>query len=380
MQSNAYSAHQKTRTTSARLISHGHTDEAISILFEVAKELLKKGEVGSGVDLATAMLKAYDEKAEQVSDVSRGELVSGEREAELELTFLPSCSLLSFSFATPHLGRCTNLIALCPSNGNWRKTIIDGALKSVRFPPSSLRARAVLPFILTPLCPRSWSAKHGPSPAGDAALLYYIGELLYREKDFLRAEPHLISAGTRDAGRLLGEMGFEWSVRSSCSPSVPGSCRNSPFSFFRHLRSQSGAIDPSPYLLRLTLPFLLLSPPSIAPARTTLQIFLSLLLAANPSILLQRIPFPASKPGQPDDEILFTTLPVANWLQLVVRSVQRAGAPGGDGGKAAWTELVGPKYRSWGRPGLRDEHVREVSLRAAFPSAPRCRETLRSAA
>jgi hypothetical protein len=135
VQSNAYSAHQKTRTTSARLISHGHTDEAISILFEVAKALLKKGEVGSGVDLATAMLKAYDEKAEQVSDVSRGELVLGEREAKLELTFLPPCLLLSFSLTTPHLGRCTNLIALCPSTGNWRKTVIDGAVKSVRFLP-----------------------------------------------------------------------------------------------------------------------------------------------------------------------------------------------------------------------------------------------------
>ena len=73
VQSNAYSAHQKTRTTSARLISHGHPDEAITVLFEVAKALLKTGEVGSGVDLSTAMLAAYDGKAEKVTEVSRGE-------------------------------------------------------------------------------------------------------------------------------------------------------------------------------------------------------------------------------------------------------------------------------------------------------------------
>ncbi|KAL7416626.1 hypothetical protein BDY24DRAFT_438463 [Mrakia frigida] len=272
VESNAYSAHQKTRTTSARLISHGHPEEAILVLFEVSKALLKKGETGSGVDLAVLMLAAYDGKAEKVTDVSRG--------------------------------RCTNLIALCPASGNWRKTIIDASV--------------------------NWTAKNGTSPAGDATLLYYIGALLVREKDFLKAEPHLISAGTRDAGRLLGEMGFEW--------------------------CQSGLIDPSPYLLRLTLPFLLLSPPSILPARTTLQTFLSLLLAANPSLLLQRIPFPSSKPGEDDDEILFTSLPVANWLQLVVRSVQRAGPEG----KAGWSELVGTKYRVLGRPGLRDEHVREA--------------------
>lgn len=77
VQSNAYSAHQKTRTTSARLISHGHPDEAIAVLFEVAKALLKTGETGSGVDLSTAMLAAYDGKAEQVTDESRGQFERG---------------------------------------------------------------------------------------------------------------------------------------------------------------------------------------------------------------------------------------------------------------------------------------------------------------
>lgn len=38
--------------------------------------------------------------------------------------------------------------------------------------------------------------------------------------------------------------------------------------------------------------------------------------------------------------------------------MQRAGPEG----KAGWSELVGTKYRSWGRPGLRDEQVREVSF------------------
>jgi hypothetical protein len=102
VQSNAYSAHQKTRTTSARLISHGYPDEAITVLFEVAKALLKSGETGSGVDLATAMLAAYDGKAEKVTDESRGQSSSAclaDREETVELTIWPLPRLLRHAHA-----------------------------------------------------------------------------------------------------------------------------------------------------------------------------------------------------------------------------------------------------------------------------------------
>ncbi|CED83811.1 Uncharacterized conserved protein [Phaffia rhodozyma] len=270
VQTNAYSAHQKTRTTAARLSAHGHVDAATEVLFEISKALLKKGEVGSGVDLAVFMINTTESKNELFGDVVRG--------------------------------RVTNLIALCPSTANWRKTVVDASINLSTKAPNL-------------------------SPAGDPLLLQYIGELYYKEKDFVKAEPHLISSGTRDSGKILGAMGFEW--------------------------CQEGAVDPSPYLLRLVLPHLLLSPPSILPARSTLDTFLSHLLSSNPSFLIERIPFPSADNA---DEILYTTLPVANYLQLLIRSVQRSGS---ETAKVSWTEL-GSKYRSWGKPWLRDEHIKEA--------------------
>lgn len=67
-----YSAHQKTRTTAARLISHGHAEVAVDVLFEVSRELLKKGDAGSGVDLGTMMIRAYESKEQPVGDQERG--------------------------------------------------------------------------------------------------------------------------------------------------------------------------------------------------------------------------------------------------------------------------------------------------------------------
>ena len=59
-----------------------------------------------------------------------------------------------------------------------------------------------------------WSSKFSatPSPPGDASLQQYVGELYFREHNYVRAEKHLLAAGTRDAGKCLGRMGFEWYV------------------------------------------------------------------------------------------------------------------------------------------------------------------------
>ena len=50
----------------------GQYDTAIDVLFQSARELLKTGQPGSGVDLASFMLEVYDTKEEKVSAESRG--------------------------------------------------------------------------------------------------------------------------------------------------------------------------------------------------------------------------------------------------------------------------------------------------------------------
>lgn len=68
----AYSAHQKARTTAARLLASAHFDSAIEILFGVAKELLKLKEWGSGCDLAVYLVQAYEKGEIKVTGESKG--------------------------------------------------------------------------------------------------------------------------------------------------------------------------------------------------------------------------------------------------------------------------------------------------------------------
>ncbi|KAK7037761.1 hypothetical protein VNI00_010722 [Paramarasmius palmivorus] len=152
IQASPYEAHQKARTFASRYVKSNQFDTAIDVLFQSSRELLKTGQAGSGVDLASFLLDVYETKGEKVTDESRG--------------------------------RLTQLIALTGSSGTWRKTLID---KSI-----------------------AWSAKHGAYPAGDPALQHYVGELLYKEGQFETAEPHLLASGTRDSARLLAEMFVQW--------------------------------------------------------------------------------------------------------------------------------------------------------------------------
>ncbi|CAE7116292.1 unnamed protein product [Rhizoctonia solani] len=148
-----YEAHQKARTFVSRYVKSGQHDVAIDVLFQSARELLKAGHTGSGIDLGSFLIDVYDTANVEVGPESRG--------------------------------RMTQLIALTGPEGAWRKTLID---KTV-----------------------AWSAKHGKCPAGDPELHYYCGELLYREGAFEIAEQHLLNSASRDSARLLAQVMFEWS-------------------------------------------------------------------------------------------------------------------------------------------------------------------------
>lgn len=68
----AYSAHQKARTFAARYTKSKAYDVAIQVLFESARELLKAGQPGSGVDLSGMMIDVYETSGEKLTEESRG--------------------------------------------------------------------------------------------------------------------------------------------------------------------------------------------------------------------------------------------------------------------------------------------------------------------
>lgn len=69
---NPYSAHQKALTTTARLAASKHYALATQIAFESAKEMLKLGEAGSGVDLGVRMIGFMGDGDVGVTEASRG--------------------------------------------------------------------------------------------------------------------------------------------------------------------------------------------------------------------------------------------------------------------------------------------------------------------
>ncbi|KAK8850485.1 hypothetical protein IAR55_004403 [Kwoniella newhampshirensis] len=283
---NAYSAHQKCLTTTARLVHSNHHDIAIAILFATAKELLKLGEGGSGSELGVKMVGIMGDKGIEVDEKSRASI--------------------------------TQLLALTPSSGPWRKKLADAAIK--------------------------WTQTHGECPTGDPNLHQYIGEMYYKDRVFEAAEQHLLASGKRDSAITLAEMMFEW--------------------------CEKGKLDPGPYAIRGTLPFLAQSPPSILPALTFLSHLLSLL--SSPSSPFHRN-FIAALPSQTSfslSEIHLTTSTTLNFCQLALITVQRAPAPGVsgvaargmDGGMGKeWHALCGRYTRISGAGGvLGQKEVQEV--------------------
>lgn len=141
---NTYSAHQKALTTTARLL-HASPPEyglAIEILFAVAKELLKTGEAGSGSELGVRMLTVMGEAGIEVNESSRG-----------GSTISYCVTGLIYDVHFP-VATVTQLLALTPATGPWRKKLVDSAVK--------------------------WTQAHGECPSGDPHLQQYIGEMYYK--------------------------------------------------------------------------------------------------------------------------------------------------------------------------------------------------------
>ncbi|KAF8339667.1 uncharacterized protein EI90DRAFT_3037413 [Cantharellus anzutake] len=187
-------------------------------------------------------------------------------------------------------GNVTQLIALVGRQGTWRKVLIEKAV--------------------------AWSSDFTGDPAGDPVLHYHIGELLVKEGSFELAERHFIAGGTRDCARLHATMMAKW-VQS----------------------------DPEParFAIRGVLPYLLLQ--NILCSRIILSKFIGLLSQSRPTLLLHPpLPLPL------DDEVLVTSDPALNFLQLLIRVCQRGeqSPPSSSQplpARTAWLKLVA-QYKS----------------------------------
>jgi hypothetical protein len=69
----AYEAHQKARTFASRYVKSESYDQAIEVLFQSARELLKAGQQGSGTDLGSFLVDVYIAKEQKVDEDSRGD-------------------------------------------------------------------------------------------------------------------------------------------------------------------------------------------------------------------------------------------------------------------------------------------------------------------
>lgn len=144
------------------------------------------------------------------------------------------------------------------------------------------------------------------------------------EKDYAAAEPHFLSAPTRDSAHALAQMLYDWSLLDGHK--IMGAGR---------------------YAARGVLSYLENS--SVFAARTFLQHFLHLFLSANPSYSYdQSVSIPSSFSTE-SEYFIVTTLPGLNFLQLVILTCQTgvgnpvnataSGAAAKGAGRQAWATL-----------------------------------------
>jgi hypothetical protein len=166
-----YEAHQKARTFATRYTKSGAHAVAIDVLFQSARELLKAGHAGSGTDLAILLLDSYDRASESVTDLSRGTSII------THILALVSKVVCLTSFRSGDTAHRVGGSLWCVAQ-EYRRQV-----HFVRFPRpiflSSVEFAEVSPH-------HRWSAKHGSYPAGDPALLHYVGDLLYKGKRTMR--------------------------------------------------------------------------------------------------------------------------------------------------------------------------------------------------
>lgn len=345
---NAYSAHQKALTTTARLVHAGHGALAVEILFAVARELLKLGEAGSGVELGVRMIEIMGQIGTPVDDKSKGGLRGG-------------------GMAVDEYSRAPQP----PSHSSLhsRRQVETGA-RSSRTQQSSGRPAAAAPPA-TQACTSTSASCTTRVGSG-------LDERRADRQTACSCPPSTTSLPVESATPLPCSLSCCSSGRRRASR-TPG--RTPSRARFREWSASAAgsplALPPHPLADARSLSFLAQSPPNVLPASAFLQRFLSLLqspASAASSIFLGAAPGPTPT----DAYVELTTSPTLNFLQLALATVERAPAPGvsgvqargTDGGVARdWQQLLARYRRIAGSDGvLANPDVNEVSL----PLVSRC--------
>ncbi|KAI8999787.1 hypothetical protein BC832DRAFT_616368 [Gaertneriomyces semiglobifer] len=149
---NYYEAHQMYHSVSRRYLKQGKVTDAVELLYQGAKNMLVKDQLGSAADLAQRLLEVYDSKHVPMDERSRGRL--------LDL----------FHHFPPHTSQCDDYVKLC------------------------LR----------------WSTASS-CPAGDPQLHHAFATRYYATHHYYEAETHFLY-GSLDSAKLYAKMCWEWAL------------------------------------------------------------------------------------------------------------------------------------------------------------------------
>ncbi|KAL1919758.1 uncharacterized protein VTP21DRAFT_1689 [Calcarisporiella thermophila] len=238
---NYYEAHQMYRTVCNRYVKQSKYADAIELLFSGSVTLLKHGQSGSGADLARYLVEAYTGGQIEVNNESRK--------------------------------RIFEILEIMPSEEPGRKIFIQEAI--------------------------AWSAKFGENPNGDSEFHHFLGNLLWKEKNFQEAERHFL-LGTDESGRLLGSLLFEWA------------------------EFDNNIVHAANYLAPAVLQQLSIK--NIRDAIITFDTFIASWKTKDPNVMQAKSVDYKPAPVDPATKVPLYREPLLNFLQLLLFTVQRDAA------------------------------------------------------
>ena len=153
---NYYEAHQMYHSICQRYLQSSKPKDAIELLYQGSKSLLKHNQIMSGADLAIRMLGIYESENIPCNQVNKSRIM------DLTLDFPTSHSMYT------------------------------------EFTKLSIK----------------WSCKE--CPTGDPQLHHLFGSRFYHDKLYYDAEFHFVY-GTLESAKLMGKMIYEWSLKSTTS-------------------------------------------------------------------------------------------------------------------------------------------------------------------
>lgn len=138
----------------------------------------------------------------------------------------------------------------------------------------------------------SWSSKFGEFPAGDPELHHVAGSIYAEEHDTYEAERHLV-LGTRDSPEVLARMEYTW---------------------YKENESHTAG----DFAARAVIPYLLVG--NVRGAGAALKLFTEALCQDSGSLGAQDVG------GQSGEVKIFPSIPLLNFLSLLLLAVQRGSA------------------------------------------------------